>query len=357
MNGRQEVEAWTEVVEALRTAGEKIAASTEGLGEEERADGFRALLRGLHHQLARFEVDRERPELVEFNGWRQKFFMDNPDTRYWVADVRDDRCYRITGHPGGSVYQSVTAYASASGGVGTTARIDSDAIALDADGGFTLLVGGPEPGDGTAWLPLPEGAKQLWVRHFHDDVAADAHGWAAIEPVAAPAAPPPPIDPARFSHGLSRLAKTVGFMPGVFGAVQGQVPANAVHHWAEMANGAAYTEPGIHYLRGAWKLEPGQALVVEGATVPCRHWSVLLYSRFLNSLDHRHRQVSRTGGTATAPEGTYRFVLAAEDPGVPDWLDTEGRESGLFVLRFLQAEREPVLPTVRVCPVGALEPR
>ncbi|GAB2828705.1 hypothetical protein GCM10022221_28950 [Actinocorallia aurea] len=354
MSGRDDAEAWNGLVDALRAAGERMAASTEGLGEAERADGYRALLRGLHHQLARFEVDRERPELVEFNGWRQKFFMDNPDYRYWVADIRDDRAYRITGHPGGSVYQSVTAYAAASGGVGATTRIDSDALPRNADGGFTLLVGGPDPGDGTPWLPLPEGARQLWVRHFHGDVRTEAHGWAAIEPVGAPAAPPPLIDAARFPGRLRRLAKTVEVMPAVFSTVQDKVEPNTVHHWTEMSGGAAFTEPGIHYLRGAWGLEPGQALVVEGETVPCRHWSILLYSRFLNSLDHRNRQVSRTGQTATTSEERYRFVLAAEDPGVPDALDTEGRPYGLFVLRFLQAEREPVLPTLRVVPIEEL---
>ena len=39
----------------------------------------------------------------------------------------------------------------------------------------------------------------------------------------------------------------------------------------------------------------GQALVIEGKAVPARHWSVLLYSRFLNSLDYRNRTVSITG--------------------------------------------------------------
>ena len=48
-------------------------------------------------------------------------------------------------------------------------------------------------------------------------------------------------------------------------------------------------------------------------------------------------------------------MLAGRDPGGPgDWLDTEGRPFGLFVFRFLQAEREPELPTVRRCAVADL---
>ncbi|GAA3207359.1 hypothetical protein [Actinocorallia longicatena] len=349
-----EGQAWAGLVEALGAAGRRLEEETAELGADERADGYRALLRGLHNQLGRFEVDRDRPELVPFNGWRQKFFMDNPDTRYWVADVRGDRRYRITGHPGDAVYLSVTAYSGGGGNVAAASRIDLDDLVLDGSGGYTLAVGGPEPERGP-WLPLPEGNGQLWVRHFHDDIASGDPGRCAIEPVTAPP-PPPPIEAARFGHQLGRLAKSVEMMPVVFSAVQGRVEPNSVHHWAEMAGGAAYTEPGIHYLRGAWRLGPGEALVVEGETVPCRHWNALLYSRYLNSLDYRHRTVSRTGATAGVRDGRYRLVLAAEDPGEPGWLDTEGRRDGSFVLRWLHAAEEPPLPSVRVVPLAEVRP-
>src|SRR5262245_17926630 len=102
-------EAWRAFVAGLGEAGERIARKTEALSREEQADGFRALLRAVHNQLARFEVDRERPELVPFNGWRQKFFMDNPDFLYWVADIRPDRRYRVRGTRGDAAFVSLTA--------------------------------------------------------------------------------------------------------------------------------------------------------------------------------------------------------------------------------------------------------
>lgn len=123
-----------------------------------------------------------------------------------------------------------------------------------------------------------------------------------------------------------------------------------------MQGGAVYTEPGIHYQRGAWQLEPGQALVIEGAPVPARHWSVLLYSRFLNSLDYRNRTVSLTGPRIDLDgTGRFRIVLAGEDPGVPNWLDTEGRPYGHFVIRWLQPSETPALPRVRVAELAELK--
>ena len=72
---------------SLAEAGRLMEESTAALGPEERADGFRALARGLANQLGRLEVDDAHPELAPFNLWRQKFYMDNPEFRYWVAEI------------------------------------------------------------------------------------------------------------------------------------------------------------------------------------------------------------------------------------------------------------------------------
>lgn len=345
-------QAWAAFVEGLRSAGEALAAATADLDPAEQADAYRALLRGLNNQLGRFEVDRDRPELVAFNGWREKMFMDNPDFRYWVADIGDDRRYRITGALGDAVYMSVTAY-SARGALDASAaaRIDSDAISVDGEGRFELTLSGEAPADGGDWLELPSGASVVWVRQFHHDAAHDRLGWCRIDPVDAVAVPAA-IDPERFAHHLERLGNGIAAFPGIlaFATRDDLAHPNEVRHWYEMAGGAVFTEPDIHYLRGSWQLGEGEALVLEGDAVACRYWNVILYSRSLNSLDYRSRTVSRTDATAQLVDGRYRIVIAATDPGCPGgWLDTEGRSFGLFVFRFLQPEREPTLPTLRRC--------
>jgi len=344
-------EAWAALVEGLRVAGERLASQNRDLDPRERADGYRALLRALNNQLSRFEVDRERPELVAFNGWREKFLMDNPDFRYWVADVRDDRRYRITGSIGDAIYQSITIYTGQRvGDAAATARVDSDRLSIDADGCFAVTLSRERPAYDD-WLALSEGATMLWVRQFHRDAAVERLGWCRIDALDDPPVPPS-IDADRFERQLQRLGRTMSMFPQVFAAaVTADLERpNEIRHWSEMTGGAAFTEPNIHYLRGAWELDEDEVLVIEGPVVPCRYWNVLLYSRFLNSLDYRYRRVSRTSGTATLVDGRYRFVLAPRDPGGPgDWLDTEGRRFGLFVMRWLQPETVPTLPNVRRC--------
>jgi hypothetical protein len=123
-----------------------------------------------------------------------------------------------------------------------------------------------------------------------------------------------------------------------------------------MTGGAGFTEPGIHYIRGAWHLRPDEAMVIRGTAVPSRYWNILLYSRYLNSLDYRSRIVSRTSGNARLVDGRYGFVLAGRrPPGELDWLDTEGRQSGLVVMRWLHPTEPVPLPEVRVCHIDDVE--
>jgi hypothetical protein len=338
-DGGEVARAWEALAAALQSAGRKLADQTTSLTEWEQADGYRALLRAVHNQLGRFEVDRDRPELVPFNGWRQKLFMDNPDFLYWVADLNPDCRYRVRGNAGDAAYVSLTAYRIDDGKATAVERADSDTIGLDAGDRYDVTVGGP-----------PGRPVSLWVRHFHGDVRNERHGGCTIEPLE-PATAPPPIEPKRFAHQLRRLTATIESLVPVFAAAakaDAKEP-NALRAWSEMTGGAVYTEPGIFYLRGGWQLTAGEALVIEGEAPKCRYWNILLYSRFLNSLDHRHRRVSATGTTAKMVGGRYRFVLAAQDPGLADadWLDTEGRPFGIAVMRFLQPESEPKLPVVR----------
>jgi hypothetical protein len=349
---RAEVTAWNAFVDGLHTAGEQLAVDTAELPETERADGFRALLRAVSNQLGRLEVDRDKPEFVAFNGWRQKFLMDNPDFQYWVADVRPGGRYRIRGNRGDASYVSITVYAGAGGTAAqANSRIDSDGITFDADGDYQVTVGGDR--QASDWLELPDRATVIWVRHFHDDTQTDRIGWCAIEAIQpSPVPSPAPIDPARFGRQLAKVSTAITHLPQIWtaAAAADRGEPNQIRHWTEMAGGAVYTEPAIHYLRGGWQLGPDEALLIEGDLVACRYWNILAYSRFLNSLDYRHRRVSYTGVTAKLDDGRYRFVVAATDPGpaAGDWIDSEGRAFGIVVMRFLQPDQQPPLPATRV---------
>jgi len=348
-------QAWQALVNSLSEAGRRMEASTAALDADERADGFRALARALANQLGRLEVDDARPELAPFNLWRQKFYMDNPDCLYWVAEIARGGRYRIEGVARNAAFTSVNVYAGQGLEAQTVARVTSDDLKLDADGRFVITLGGEEADADGQWVAVPEGANMIWVRQFYDD-QAHMDGDCSIVRLD-PVPPPPMIEATRFTRRLANMGLTLDRASKVIarGASHEAEPGNSIREWSEMQGGAVYTEPGIHYQRGAWRLAPGEALVIEGQAVEARHRSVLLYSRFLNSLDYRNRQVSLAGPRfATDEDGRFRIVIAGEDPGVPNWLDTEGRRYGLFAIRWLQPTETPTLPTVRVVSIADL---
>ena len=54
-------------------------------------------------------------------------------------------------------------------------------------------------------------------------------------------------------------------------------------------------------------------------------------------------------------DGSVRLIQCARDPGIPgtNWLDTEGHTEGVWTLRYLHAQENP-LPRPRVVPVSEL---
>ena len=276
--------------------------------------------------------------------------MDNPDFLYHVADIDPAGAYRIRGNLGEAAYTSMTVY-SASGLADATAtsRLDSDAIETDQNGNFEVVISSEQVAT-TNWLAMPADANSIWIRGFHEDVYRERPGEFVIEPLNE-VKPPRWIEPEKLAYRLERLGKgMVGAVKGMLrGAAYDLEHPNEIRVWHEMQGGAVFTEPNIYYQRGSWQLEDDEVLVIEGVVPDCRYWNLMLYSRFLNSLDHRHRNISLTGSRAEVGEdGSFRMVLSSEDPELRNWVDTEGRPFGMFVFRWLQPTEEPALPKVRV---------
>jgi hypothetical protein len=113
--------------------------------------------------------------------------------------------------------------------------------------------------------------------------------------------------------------------------------------------------PDNVYALGAFRLDPDEALVIEGRSPRCTYWGVQLWNRFMQSLDYRYHRVSLNREQATlSPDGSFRVVVAQRDPGVPNWLDTAGHRDGLVFCRWLQPDAMPEQPRSAVVPLAAL---
>ena len=111
----------------------------------------------------------------------------------------------------------------------------------------------------------------------------------------------------------------------------------------------------IFYSMGKWDLGPDDALVMEGTFPPSRFTNVVLWNVHMQTLDYRTRR-NALNQAQIVPEadGTYRIVISAQDPGVPNWLDTSGHRRGTIFWRFLLPDEQPETPRCHVVKVSEL---
>lgn len=360
--------------ELLATLGEVAGRyAGEEWGLTDPGDVAEALRVVLHHLgtgiETQLEDDPAHPVFREIvTPWR-KALGDNADARYHDARVHPSGTYRVTGNTRGAVYVSFTVEARAEDGAfpsGTVGVLNDTGFEVGPDGSFELTVGGPPLDRG--WLPLAPDASRITVRHYWEQATPPAAPPAPslglkIDLVdgAVPEAPPAPTD-ASVAVSIRRMAtyvrsRTLGIMakPG-----EEDPPAFVSRVPHEFPTP---TPPGAHALAAAdaaysmapYLLGPDDALVMSVRWPACRCANVSLWNRQLQTFDYLRNRVSlNRAQAAVGPDGAVRIVIAHRDPGVPNWLSTEGRAFGLVFWRFMLPEGPIDTPTAEVVPVDSL---
>ncbi len=328
---------------------------------DDTAGGIRVIANLLEGGLVgHFDDDPREPVFRQIVTSTRKSLGDNADAIYFDAPVSAEYSYRVTGRIAGAVYVSFTVEAGgADGGFPErTAGVLNDAdFDVDSDGRFEIFFGGP-PRDRN-WIGLDPDASRITSRHYFEQEQSPAvppipDFALGIEPVE-PLAPLPPPTDASVAAGLRRVIRYVRSrsleMPKPGEAVQpafvSQIPNTFPppvppgHHPLAAADASYSMAP---YLLG-----PDEALVMNGRWPECRCANVSLWNRHLQTYDYAHRQVSlNRAQTRLEADGTFRMVLAHRDPGVPNWLDTEGRPFGLVFWRYFLPSGEIETPQATV---------
>ena len=371
--------SWASLLERMSELGALI--EREAIDDVERAEGYRHLTR-LWSVTAEWFLEKADPARPAFTRvitpWR-KFMGDNPDTLYDVAPVEAGGRYRLRGQRGDALYLGVTVYGRDAGGdISLLGQVADEEFVTGRDGTFDLVIGGENPGHDTSWIPLRAGAESLWVRqYFHDPESAAPADFRLVR-LDVDTAAPPSLDGERVAASLDRMAT---FMSATMDAVttlsgmMGRQPNRPLMAGASFAvddpdgppdaatdletlllklGKVSHPTPDNRYA-GVWfELGPDEALVVSGTPPPgARYWGVQLANRWQESLDYLHHGACLNDRQIQLePDGTYRIVVAATDPGAANWLDTAGHRCGMVNVRALLAV-ELDDPNYRVVPIGA----
>jgi hypothetical protein len=350
--------AWRQFCRDLERAGEAVLAAPGASSPLDRAEGLRYLTRltriALEMQLE--WADPDCPGFYQASHETAKIGADNPDNHYLNATISPARRYRIKGKRGTTPILTFATKANryaTDGTMASTGELAIEDMNVRKDGTFEIIVSKDKPKGKVNWLPMEDDSSLLIVRQTFLDRAKERPNTLAIELADGPAKPTP-LTPESLSEALKRSA---AFASGT---------AKTFVHWAELFKAEhlnqldtvdqtmfqrAGGDPAIYYLHGYWQLEPDQALEIKTKIPECQAWNFQVNNYWMESLDYRAHRIHTNSGLATLdPDGGVTVVLAAEDPGYGNWLETVGHTHGTMLWRWTNAKSHPT-PKCRVVPL------
>jgi len=364
--------AWTDFCRKLEGAGRKVFKDYNPPEPVNRADGFRFLMQNLGQvfDLAYETKDPAYPVIHAFNTPFCHLGSDCAEFIYQQAWIDGRHAYRITGNRGTAPFLNFTVYGPhLDKQPGTDWRALHDPfgdvpeanffghqLQSEWDGSFELYIGGPERERN--WLPTTPQSRKLFIRQGFDRwselpaaMRIERLGMDRPRPLPMPDDMITAIEwSGRFVEGLmndwpdhplectpARYLDWINQFP----------PEPADSALADKRRGRAVANM-------VWELAPDEALIIEFDSHDGL-WSLTNMGPFWVSMDYLYRSVSLTPSRAKADsDGKVRAIVAHDDPGFHNWLDTQGFLRGNTTYRNVMSEHVTELRT-QVVKHSALE--
>jgi hypothetical protein len=261
----------------------------------------------------------------------------NPDNLYYNAVVVPGATYQITGKWGNSTdfnIQPITGYPGDGSTGSPSTTLELSAANTNPDGTFTINIGpNPMPGN---WLQTTASTNYIDLRETFND-------WATAVPDTLSIARTDQSGPAVTSLSSSQLAgalngassqvtEETSFWLSEFGTLVSALPANSLTKPTVTPGGLSDQLSSF----GHFSLSAGQAFVV---TVPpaavAGYQSLEVANLFSDTLPYGDQEASLNATQAyLGSDGNFHFVVSPTNPGVPNWIDTQGRTQGFLFLRY-----------------------
>jgi hypothetical protein len=259
-----------------------------------------------------------------------KALHPSPDYIYRLAPVDDSARFIVHGKkpPSGPL---AFEFSLIGANEATQGNLSIGDIKIAPDGGFTITVD-PEPANGRAnHLQSAAGAQQLIIRDIFDHIERQRPMALTIERLDPPTKPPMTIADI-VKEVQKQMAKAIRGTMAVTAHVN-KSPVNVLPSPAFFNAGETLVTQA--YAMGHFKLTEDQAFVIRMtmgsagyAIVPAtNYWGGI--GDFLN-----HRTCLSSGRATPNPDGSYTYVVARRDPGIVNWVETDGLDEGMLCVRW-----------------------
>jgi hypothetical protein len=259
--------------------------------------------------------------------------IDNPDSVYRVIPISGEERYEIHGQVGKN-RMTENYFTLWDAHMGTVDVLNGRTMEVDSGGGFTITVDSdPANGRPNHVRTSPE-AHEFYIRDVLLDWGRDDPNYFEVQRLGGP-----PATPART---LDEQAEATAAMMAYFADFTGKLshgvykmPANHFNlAWSADKVGAMRNQV---YVMGRFDLAPNEAFVVDLNDGGAEYFTVPLSNIWGTTLDIVDRTGSLNKAQSVANEdGTYTYVISPVDPGVANWIDSDGLREGILTLRMAE---------------------
>jgi hypothetical protein len=334
--------------QAIAEAEQIIRSAPHVQTEQDLAEGLEYLAGSIKASLhMAWAYERDFPFFATGTGPYSKLGLDNPDTLYFSANIRDDAEYVVTGRRGTTAdlsFQVLNGDYTPARSPDSLAAFDDRDIEIAADGTYELRFGPARPDAGPNHFTLGPGSAMLLVREVFSDWESERPGEIRIHRADTLGSAPPPARPETMAKRydvagrmlVSRLRTFLAFPEWHYLTL----PVNTMTEPRPTPGGLATQYSSV----GHYDLDDDQVMVVTApaatrADAPYQGFQ--LGSRWYISLDYINHQTSLTRDQARVdPDGKIRYIVGERDPGLANWIERTGHRRGFLQFRWQRLARE-----------------
>jgi len=339
--------AWEVFLTRMKNLGQQVMSDEFPGTAQDKAEGIQHISRIMREGLA-WELENvggDHPVLMRSNDNTTMWGGPNTDNTYLRAHIDGSLSYKLSGNVS-TVHNLIVS--AADGDMHqqkykVIGDLDKDDLNTDENGYFELVIS-PDKHYGP-WLQTSAEIKILTIRTYYTDWNTQRPADFHLERIGNTNYPPVQPTAAELSARLNAAADWIESSVLYWNAYQKYSSiGQAVNSMSKPGN-APGGSGQIVYAGALYELADDEALVFEAVPPKASYWTIQTYiTGWFTAADYAHRVTSLNNAqTFINRDGKMRYVLSKRDPGIQNWLDTEGRQKGSITYRIIWGEDAPAV--------------